>query len=67
MTNILISPRLMVNIVSQTIPPTSMKKQGFLDCKTGDFLLLKLSNATQINPDMIKKADLFAGCSFALK
>ncbi len=47
MTNILISPRLLVKIVSQTIPPSSMKKQ--------------------INPDMIKTADLFAGCSFALK
>jgi hypothetical protein len=37
MTNILISPRLLIKIVSQTIPPTSMKKQGFLDCKTGAF------------------------------
>ena len=67
MTNILISPRLMVKIVSQTIPPTSMKKQGFLDCKTGDFLLLKLSNATQINPDMIKKGRLVCRMQFRFK
>ncbi len=41
MTNILISPRFLIKIVSQTIPPTSMKKQGFLDCKTGDFLTVE--------------------------
>jgi hypothetical protein len=28
---ILISPRLLAKIVSQTIPPTSTKKQEFLD------------------------------------
>jgi hypothetical protein len=34
---ILISPRLLAKIVSQTIPTTSTKKQGFLGCKLAIF------------------------------